>query len=189
MRHFSLISDTKTGSHMIKNQVRKPAIFNPHQVRPDQPRLPLIEGDASAVRKHLSLPSLFSWVAFLCPIFSGYAAAQSADTTSTEVTALVPRFIQAHRSCNPTAHKDVTAGNYIEVSPLHEVGARQVMLGFYDPSQRVDVPSASVSDQNIRVVGDTAMTSRGQYVVAASSQPSHEVAMRATLVAMRYEGV
>ena len=127
-------------------------------------------------------------VTLLLALFPADAHARSAATASAEVTALVQRFVQAQKSYDPATIRELTAENYVEVSPLGEVDARKAVLGFYDPSQRVDVPSASVSDLEIRILGKTAIVIAAvRYVVAIPGQPSHEVAMRATYVAMRSE--
>jgi uncharacterized protein (TIGR02246 family) len=119
------------------------------------------------------------------------AVAQSGDSTPPAVVSgLVQRFIQAQKSYDPPTLKELTADNYVEVSPLGEVDTREAMLGFYNPAQRVDVPSASVSDQNVRVFGDTAVDIVAiKYEVAESGKPSHDVMIRATFVAIRQQGV
>lgn len=102
---------------------------------------------------------------------------------------MVQRFIQAQKSFDPPTLKELTADNYIELSPLGEVDTRDAMLGFYDPTKRVEVPSATVSDQNIRIFGDTVIDIVAiKYEVADSGKPSHEVMIRATFVAIRQRG-
>jgi ketosteroid isomerase-like protein len=166
---------------MRSNQKKKPQTFNTHAF--------LFFGGHPSARMQQQLSPVLFFVT-LCLLFSPNASALPADSPAAEVTALIQRFVQAQKSYDPTAIKDVTAGNYVEVSPLGEVDTRQAVLGFYDPRQRVDVPSASVSEPDIRIMGDTALAIVAiRYLVAASGQPSHEVAMRATFVAMRFRGV
>lgn len=151
-------------------------------------------GRTQAFRVRRGLASLQAclplFALFLLLPCSPNAAGQSGGDASTEVTGVVQRFIQAQKSYDPPTLKELTADNYVEVSPLGEIDTRDAMLGFYDPAQKVDVPSASVSDQSIRIFGDTAIDIAAiKYEVAVSGKPSHDVMIRATFVAVRQQGV
>ncbi len=129
-----------------------------------------------------------------CSVFLLYPAvreiaAQSGDATSAQVTAVVQRFIKAQQSFDPATLKEVTTENYLEVSPQGEVDKREAVLGFYDPAHRVEVPAASVSDENIRIFGETAVDVVAiTYTVSESGKASHDVKIRATFLAVRQQG-
>jgi len=117
-------------------------------------------------------------------------SAEPTDTASTDITALIHRFIKAQQSFDPAALKDATAENYIEVSPLGEVDKRDDVLGFYNPAHRVDVPSASIIDENLRAFKDTTIDIVSiKYTVAEAGKSPHDVRIRATFVAVRQQGV
>jgi uncharacterized protein (TIGR02246 family) len=146
---------------------------------------------ASAVQSHSTFRYWAQLLVFLVyPLTCVPLSAGPADTASTDVTALIHRFIRAQQSFDPAALKAATTENYIEVSPLGEVDKRDAVLGFYDPAHRVDVPSASISGDSFRIFGDTAIDIAAiTYTVAETGKPSHDVRMRATFVAVRQQGV
>ena len=129
-----------------------------------------------------------------CCVLSVYLVAppltaQSTDPGSAQVAALVQRFIKAQQSFDPATLKDVTTENYLEVSPQGEVDKREAVLGFYDPAHRVQVPAASVSDENIRIFGETAVDVAAiTYTVGEPGKASHDVKIRATFLAVRQQG-
>jgi uncharacterized protein (TIGR02246 family) len=126
----------------------------------------------------------------VCFVFCISLSAKSAGTASSDVTALIRNFVKAQQSFDPAALKNDTTENYFEVSPLGEVDKRDAVLGFYDPAHRVNVPAASISDENLRVFGDTAIDIvEIKYTVAETGKPSHDVRMRATFVAVRQQGI
>jgi uncharacterized protein (TIGR02246 family) len=116
-------------------------------------------------------------------------SAQAGNTASGDVTALIQRFIKAQQTFDPATLKQCTTDNYFEVSPLGELDKRDDVLGFYDPAHRVEVPSASISDENLRTFGDTAVDIVIiQYTVAEAGKAAHDVRIRATFVAVRQQG-
>jgi uncharacterized protein (TIGR02246 family) len=117
-------------------------------------------------------------------------SAQINGAASADVTALVRRFVKAQQSFDPSVLTDATTEDYLEISPRGEVDKRNDVLRFYDPAHRVDVPSATISDENIRILGDAAVDIVAiKYMVAEEGKPSHDIRIRAAFVAIRRQGV
>ena len=126
----------------------------------------------------------------ICFLSSASFSAESGHTASADVPALIQHFIKGQQSFDPVALKNATTENYFEVSPLGEVDKRDAVLEFYNPVHRVDVPSASISDENLRIFNDAAIDIVTiKYTVAEAGKPAHEVSMRATFVAVLQQGV
>ncbi len=97
---------------------------------------------------------------------------------------VVERFTQAQVGFEPSVLRDLTAAEYIEVSPLGEVDPREKMLGFYAVENKVEAPAATVSEFNVRVLGETAVVIAKvtfEMKGAAAKMPTH--ALRETFVA------
>jgi uncharacterized protein (TIGR02246 family) len=121
---------------------------------------------------------------------SGRLLAQSDSSAEAAVKTLVQSFIKAQQTFNPAVLKEDTTENYIEVSPLGEVDKRDAVLKFYDPADRVEVPSASITDEQIRFFKDMAVDIVAiKYTVADKQASSHDVQIRATFVAVQQQGV
>jgi uncharacterized protein (TIGR02246 family) len=129
-------------------------------------------------------------VLLICFTSSVSFFAERGDTASADVSALIQHFIKAQQSFDPVALKNDTIENYCEVSPLGEVDKRDAVLEFYNPVHRVDVPSALISNENLRILNDAAIDIVTiKYTVAEAGKSSHGVSMRATFVAVRQQGV
>jgi len=115
----------------------------------------------------------------------GYA--QSSTTKAEqEVAQLVRDFQAAEQAYDPAALARLTDARYVEVSPRGEVDERVRFLGFYQPAQRKPWPPVTVSDEQIRVVGTTALDVLTlTYTLPGSNGASRTRAMRATFVAQR----
>ncbi|HYX53928.1 MAG TPA: nuclear transport factor 2 family protein, partial [Candidatus Limnocylindrales bacterium] len=114
--------------------------------------------------------------------------AQAGNAASTQVAALVQRFIKAQQSFDPATLKETTTDDYLEVSPQGEVDKREAVLGFYDPAHRVEVPATSISDENIRTFNDTAVEVVAITYKVGAAGNTHDVRIRATFVALRQQG-
>ena len=115
----------------------------------------------------------------------GYA--QSSTTKAEqEVAQLVRDFQAAEQAYDPAALARLTDVHYVEVSPRGEVDERTRFLGFYQPAQRKPWPPVAVSDEQIRVVGATALDVLTlTYTLPGPDGASRTRAMRATFVAQR----
>ena len=119
------------------------------------------------------LLSVFSLAAILC------AQTVGSDDPEPSLTSLVQRFIRAQHDFDVPTLKSVTAENYVEVSPVGEVDARDKMLSFYAPDKKSEAPLLTVSDLNVRVFGDSAV------VIGKISYdiPGHPMQVRGTFMA------
>jgi ketosteroid isomerase-like protein len=97
------------------------------------------------------------------------------------LTNLVRSFTQAQHDFDLATLRALTAENYVEVSPLGEVDARDKMLGFYAPDQKIAAPPVTVTDFSVRLFGDSAaVIAKITYDV-----PGHPMTMRGTYIAHR----
>lgn len=101
---------------------------------------------------------------------------------------VVKRFTVAQQSFDQSALRELTDENYVEVSPIGDVDTREAMLGFYAPSKREEAPALTVSEANVRSLGDTAIVIAKVSFGAPGGAPGSEVSMRATFVARRISG-
>jgi hypothetical protein len=85
------------------------------------------------------------------------AASPAPSSTEEALKQVVDQFTQAQVGFAPSVLRDLTTPEYIEVSPLGEVDPRDKMLGFYAPENKVPAPLATISEVNIRILGDTAV--------------------------------
>lgn len=109
----------------------------------------------------------------------------AADATSEKVLDLVRQQAEAQRLFDVNKLKDLTAENYIEVSPRGEVDPREKMLGFYAPSNKVEAPVMKIEEPQVRILGDTAIViSRLNFSMNAQGK-TQNFSMRATHVAQK----
>ena len=108
------------------------------------------------------------------------AAPLSAEADDAALVRLVGAFQAAERAYDPAALARLTTDDYIEISPLGEVDARERFLGFYAPDKKQPAPEIVVSERTVRRVGGMGLvTMRLAYGSAA---------MRAVYVARRHAG-
>ncbi len=103
-----------------------------------------------------------------------------------EVAQLVRDFQAAEQAYDPAALARLTDARYVEVSPRGEVDERARFLGFYQPAQRQPWPPFTVSDEQIRVFGTTALdVLTFTYSLPGPDGTTRRQAMRATFMAQR----
>ncbi len=101
-----------------------------------------------------------------------------------EVAQLVRDFQAAEQAYDPAALARLIDARYVEVSPRGEVDERTRFLGFYQPAQRQPWPPVAVSDEQIRVVGTTALDVLTlTYSLPGPDGTTRRQAVRATYVA------
>lgn len=150
---------------------------------------------AASVIRFGQKPIVFSLqLVFLsCLFFSAPSVAlvvPGSAEASKEIPELIRTFLKAQQSFDPATLKDKTVDNYAEVSPLGELDERNAVLEFYDPAHRVDAPAISISDDKLRIFGDTGIDIVTiKYTIAQAGAPPHDFQIRATFVAMRTRGV
>lgn len=103
-----------------------------------------------------------------------------------EVANLVRAFRAAEQAYDPAALAQLTDERYVEISPRGEVDERARFLGFYQPAQRQQWPPVSTSEEQIRVLGTTALdVLKLTYTLPGPNGTSRSQAVRATFVAQR----
>ena len=129
---------------------------------------------------------------FLCwPLAIGcglLAVASHAQTLTTsaeqQVAQLVHDFRAAEQAYDPAALARLTAEQYVEISPRGEVDERARFLGFYQPELRKPWPPLTASEEQIRVLGPTALdVLKLTYTLPGPGGTSRTQAVRATFVA------
>jgi hypothetical protein len=121
-------------------------------------------------------------------------AARSQTPTNTEhqVLALVQRFTNAEIRFDPATLRDVTADDYVEVSAVGEVTARDKWLSSYNPAGNLAVMSLTLSDPQVRLFGpntapDTAIViERLTFLMPAPGNTTRTAEMRGTFVARKF---
>ncbi|WP_077405804.1 nuclear transport factor 2 family protein [Janthinobacterium sp. LM6] len=104
----------------------------------------------------LTLPHVLSTC--LLGALGAIGSAQAAPADA-ELVALVQHHAQAQNSFDQAALNAITAENYVEISPVGEVDAREKMLSFYAPEQKRPSPQLQVDEPVVRLFGDTALIS------------------------------
>jgi uncharacterized protein (TIGR02246 family) len=103
-----------------------------------------------------------------------------------EVAQLVRDFRAAEQAYDPAALARLTDARYVEVSPRGEVDERARFLGFYEPALRKPWPPITASDEQIRIVGTTALDVLTlTYTLPGPGGTSRSQAVRVTFVAQR----
>ena len=115
-------------------------------------------------------------------------AVAAQDSVNADLIALVNRHVEAQRNFDQAALREITADNYIEISPLGEVDSRDKMLSFYDADKRRAAPAIQVDEPSIRTFDHSAIIiARLTYNIGAEGQV-RSVAMRASYVARQLNG-
>ncbi len=103
-----------------------------------------------------------------------------------EVAQLVRDFQAAEQAYDPAALARLIDARYVEVSPRGEVDEQARFLGFYQPAQRQPWPPTTISDEQIRVFGTTALDVLTlTYSLPGPDGTTRPRAVRATFVAQR----
>ena len=69
----------------------------------------------------------------------------------------VSKFLDAQAHFDVPALRALTAEQFVEISPLGEVDARDKMLGFYVKEAPPGAPIPAIDERQVRVVGDSAI--------------------------------
>ncbi len=90
--------------------------------------------------------------------FSPHACAQDGDgSDSASVTELVRKFLDAQSRHDVPTLRNLTAEQFVEISPLGEVDPRDKMLGFYAGEASPTRPVITVDERQVRIFGDSAI--------------------------------
>jgi ketosteroid isomerase-like protein len=117
----------------------------------------------------------------------GQASAQAAPEIA--VPALVRSFYAAEQAYDPAALAKLISRQYVEISPLGEVDAHDRFLGFYTPDKKADWPPFTLSEEQVRVFGSTAVdVLKLTYSMPAPDGTKHPMEFRVTFVAGLEDG-
>ena len=125
-----------------------------------------------------------------CSLLAAASAALAQQSDEPAVHALVSSFLAAEKAYDAPALAKLISNDYVEVSPLGEVDAHDRFLGFYAPDKKIDWPAMTVTDEQVRVYGDTAVdVLKTTYAMPQKDGTTHPLEFRATYMARREGGV
>ena len=84
-------------------------------------------------------------------------SAQNQPSSDASSIALVQAFSDARNHFDAKALDALLAPDYVEVSPRGEIDRRQAALGFYAADKATPVPPMTLTTQDVRRFGDTAI--------------------------------
>ena len=84
----------------------------------------------------------------------------AAPDAAADLGRLADAFLAAQARLDTGALADLTAPDYVEISPIGEVDPRARMLSFYTPDKKRPVPPTTVAERTIRVLGDTGIVTQ-----------------------------
>jgi len=121
-------------------------------------------------------------------IGSSLLQAQTPAETEKKVLDVVQRFTDAQTAFNVSVLKDLTAEEYVEVSPVGDVDPRDKMLGFYAPENKISGVSVTLSEPSVRIFSDdTAIViEKIGYAIKGPDGASHSNDMRGTFVLRKF---
>ena len=123
----------------------------------------------------------------LCCTMRVTASGQTAPEA--EVKALVQQFFAAEKAYDAVALTKLVEPSYVEISPVGELDAHDRFLGFYTADKKTDWPPITVSEEQVRIFGDTAIeTLRTGYTMPDGKGGTRELAIRGSFVAQRRNG-
>jgi len=92
------------------------------------------------------------------PLIAACMSTAGAQTSpEAAVSDLVKKFLAAEQAYDSKALAQLIREEYVEVSPAGEVDAHDQFLGFYAPDKKAEWPPVQTSEEQVRVVGDTAI--------------------------------
>ncbi len=131
----------------------------------------------------LILPALYS------PAQTGVSA-DNDSTNRAAVTNLVERFDAAEQAYDVAALKQLLSERYIEISPAGEVDRYDRFLSFYTPDKKTEWPPLTLSVEEVRVFGDTAIEiATLNYSVPGPDGAKVTRSIRAAYTAQRQQGI
>jgi len=130
---------------------------------------------------------LAAWVCVALVLSGSQMVAQSG--ASVAVPALVKGFMAAEQAYDAPALQKLISKQYVEVSPAGEVDAYGRFLGFYAPSEKIDWPPYTVSEETVREFQGVAIEiAKISYAMKGPDGSTHAMDIRATFVAQLEDG-
>jgi uncharacterized protein (TIGR02246 family) len=132
-------------------------------------------------------PSNAALLAALLLVPFASSRAQTPGDAEHQVLALVQRFTDAQTSFDVSALRDLTADDYVEVSPVGDVDPRAKMLGFYAPENKMTGVTVTLSEPQVRLFADdTAIViEKLTYILPGPNNIPRTNEMRGTFVARK----
>lgn len=119
-------------------------------------------------------------------VWSAALAKSQATNQDAALIGLVDSFARAQREYDQPKLKALTTPDYVEVSPVGDVDARDEMLGFYAPDKKRASPELVISERLIKRQGDSAVVlAKLSFAAPGPGGVARTVAMRASFVARR----
>ena len=133
---------------------------------------------------HFVLTFAISFLAAFVP-----ASAVAQDSPQAAVSSLVKRFLAAEQAYDAQSLSQLISDQYVEVSPAGEVDAHDRFLGFYTPNKKTEWPPMQISEEQVRVFGDTAIEIlRFTYTMPAPGGGVRPLEIRGSFTAHRENG-
>ncbi len=112
--------------------------------------------------------------------------AQNSSASNAQVLATVQAFSDARNRFDAEALDTLLTRDYVEVSPRGEIDRRQAVLGFYAADKATPVPPMTLSTQDVRRYGDTAIVIGSvDYAIPAPTGGTVNRTVRVTYVEQR----
>lgn len=108
-------------------------------------------------------------------------ASEAADVAA--VGELVRKFTDAQVQMDAPTLRALTAEQYVEISPLGEVDAREKMLGFYVKDASRTPPTVAIDERTVSLFGDTALIIAKLNFTMSHNGQARSYAMRMSYVA------
>lgn len=113
-------------------------------------------------------------------------AAVGQVASSDAVTRLVKEFVAAEQAYDAPALSRLISDQYVEISPAGEVDAHDRFLSFYAPEKKIAWPPMTVSDEQVRVFGNTAIeVVKVTYQMPGANGQTRSLEIRASFIAQR----
>ncbi len=111
-----------------------------------------------------------------------------ADPAAAPLGELVRKFTDAQVQRDAAALRALTSEQYVEVSPVGELDAREKMLGFYVKDASRAAPALAIDEWVFRPMGDSAVViAKLNFTMTAGGQ-ARSFAMRSSFVARKEGG-
>ena len=116
-------------------------------------------------------------------------AAQEISVLNDPVLATIRAFSDARSRFDAKALTSLLTPDYIEVSPRGEIDRREAVLGFYAADKATPVPPMTLTTQDVRRYGDTAIVIGSvEYTLSAPTGEMVKRTVRVTYVERRVRG-
>jgi ketosteroid isomerase-like protein len=116
-------------------------------------------------------------------------AALAQTGAAVAVPALVKSFMAAEQAYDAPALQKLISKQYVEVSPAGEVDAYDRFLGFYAPSEKIEWPPHTVSEETVREFPGVAIEiAKISYSMKGPDGTAHTMDVRGTFVAQLEDG-